>query len=154
MFYRDSLLGEEFAGDAFVCEPVHNLVSRRIVSEKDGVFTARRSANEQSSEFLASSDSWFRPVIIRTGPDGALWVADMYRFVIEHPEWIPPEWQAKLNLRAGHSMGSIYRIVRDENTACCGVEGSDAGRTSTDSVKGLRHWFSTKWNEVAPTELF
>ena len=154
MFYRDSLLGEEFAGDAFVCEPVHNLVSRRIVSEKDGVFTARRSANEQSSEFLASSDSWFRPVMIRTGPDGALWVADMYRFVIEHPEWIPPEWQAKLNLRAGHSMGRIYRIVRDENTACCGVEGSDAGRTSTDSVKGLRHWFSTKWNEVAPTELF
>ncbi|MDA0917623.1 MAG: c-type cytochrome [Planctomycetota bacterium] len=154
MIYRDSLLGEEFAGDAFVCEPVHNLVSRRIISEKDGVFTARRSASEKSSEFLASSDSWFRPVMIRTGPDGALWVADMYRFVIEHPEWIPPEWQQKLNLRAGQNMGRIYRIVRDENTACCGVVGSDAGQTSTDSVKGLRHWFSTKWNEVAPTELF
>ena len=154
MIYRDSLLGEEFAGDAFVCEPVHNLVSRRILSEKDGVFTAKRSANEKSSEFLASSDSWFRPVMIRTGPDGALWVADMYRFVIEHPEWIPPEWQEKLNLRAGHNMGRIYRIVRDENTACCGVVGSAAGQASTDSGERLRHWFSTKWNEIAPTELF
>ena len=153
MVYRDSLLGEEFAGDAFVCEPVHNLVSRRIISEKDGVFTARRSANEASSEFLASSDSWFRPVMIRPGPDGALWVADMYRFVIEHPEWIPPEWQAKLNLQAGNNMGRIYRIVRDENTACCGVASDGATQTSTRSGDRLRDWFSNDWDDIPPDEL-
>ena len=153
IFYRDSLLGEEFAGDAFVCEPVHNLVSRRIISEKDGVFTARRSASEKSSEFLASSDSWFRPVMIRTGPDGGLWVADMYRFVIEHPEWIPPEWQAKLNLQAGNNMGRIYRIVRDENTACCGVAKEDATSTSLSSGDQLRKWFSKNWDEIPPAEL-
>ncbi len=157
MIYRDSLLGEEFAGDAFVCEPVHNLISRRIIFEKDGVFTARRSANEKSSEFLASSDSWFRPVMIRTGPDGALWVADMYRFVIEHPEWIPPEWQAKLNLQAGNNMGRIYRIIRDENTACCGVADEDTKTTSTDaasdSERSQRQRFSKPWNEIAPSDL-
>lgn len=151
--YRDSLLGEEFAGDAFVCEPVHNLISRRILSEKDGVFTARRSANEKSSEFLASSDSWFRPVMIRTGPDGALWVADMYRFVIEHPEWIPPEWQQKLNLQAGNEMGRIYRIVRDENTACCGVASEDSSKPSVESEQTRHQWFSKFWNEIPPKEL-
>jgi putative membrane-bound dehydrogenase-like protein len=153
MIYRDSVLGEEFAGDAFVCEPVHNLVSRRLLSEKDGEFSARRSANETSSEFLASSDSWFRPVMIRTGPDGALWVADMYRFVIEHPEWIPPEWQEKLNLQAGNHMGRIYRIVRDENTACCGVVAKETGPTSSGSVEGLRDWFSTDWDKISPAKL-
>lgn len=155
MIYRDSLLGEEFAGDAFVCEPVHNLISRRIVSETDGVFTARRSANEKSSEFLASSDSWFRPVMIRTGPDGALWVADMYRFVIEHPEWIPPEWQAKLNLQAGNRMGRIYRIVRDENTACCGVADEETKTTAamSDLEQSQRQWFLKSWNKIGPVDL-
>ena len=47
---------------------------------------------------------------VRTGPDGCLWVVDMYRFVIEHPRWIPPEDLAKLDVRAGATMGRIYRI--------------------------------------------
>jgi putative heme-binding domain-containing protein len=45
-----------------------------------------------------------------TGPDGTLWVCDMYRHVIEHPQWIPEAWQARLNLSAGHDRGRIYRI--------------------------------------------
>src|SRR5438309_5848875 len=49
--------------------------------------------------------------MIQTGPDGALWIADMYRHVIEHPEWIPKDWQKKLDLRAGHDKGRIYRVV-------------------------------------------
>ena len=48
--------------------------------------------------------------MLRTGPDGALWVADMYRAVIEHPEYIPVDWQKRLNLRAGDDMGRIYRV--------------------------------------------
>lgn len=109
-FYRDDFLGEEFRGNSFVCEPVHNLVHREIVEPKGLSFTSRRAADEQKSEFLSSSDNWFRPSMVRTGPDGALWVADMYRLVIEHPEWISKEWQAKLDLRAGSDKGRIYRI--------------------------------------------
>lgn len=137
MIYRDSLLGEEFAGDALVCEPVHNLVSRRILTREGTTFSARRSASETDREFLASSDNWFRPVMARTGPDGAIWIADMYRFVIEHPEWIPDEWQQKLNLRAGHRMGRIYRIVRDSNSACCG---SDDTSTVSSEAAARRDW--------------
>jgi putative membrane-bound dehydrogenase-like protein len=110
MIYRDELFGRHFAGNAFVCEPVHNLVHREIVSPKGVTFTSRRAADEQESEFLASSDNWFRPTTVKAGPDGALWIADMYRHVIEHPQWIPDTWQKKLDLRAGHDKGRLYRV--------------------------------------------
>ncbi len=120
--YRDRYLGDEFYGNAFVCEPVHNLVSRLVLTSDGATFKARRAADEQNSEFLASSDNWFRPVMVRTGPDGAVWIADMYRAVIEHPRWIPPEWQRKLDLRAGSDRGRIYRVVRADSApkpTCC-----------------------------------
>jgi len=114
--YRDDLLGADFAGNTFVCEPVHNLIHREVPVEtsdasKGLTLTTRRAVNEEKSEFLAATDNWFRPVMIRTGPDGALYIADMYRQTIEHPEWIPPEWQKRLDLRAGHDKGRIYRVV-------------------------------------------
>lgn len=108
--YRDELFGPGFAGSTFVSEPVHNLVHREIMTSQGTTFTSRRVVDEQQSEFLASTDNWFRPTSIQTGPDGALWVADMYRQVIEHPEWIPKDWQQRLDLRAGHDQGRIYRV--------------------------------------------
>src|SRR5213082_2869242 len=48
--------------------------------------------------------------MLKTGPDGALYLADMYRLVIEHPEWIPPAIQQRLDLRAGADKGRLYRI--------------------------------------------
>src|SRR5262249_43857201 len=75
-----------------------------------GTFTASRAKDEASSEFLASSDGWFRPVQATTGPDGGLWVVDMYRFVIEHPRWLPPQDLPKLDVRAGSGLGRLYRM--------------------------------------------
>lgn len=109
--YRDTLFGSAFVNNTFVCEPVHNLVHREVMQPKGITFQSSRAANEQRSEFLASTDNWFRPTTVRTGPDGTLWVADMYRLVIEHPQWIPKSWQERLDLRAGHDKGRIYRIV-------------------------------------------
>jgi putative membrane-bound dehydrogenase-like protein len=109
--YRDNLFGEDFYGNAFICEPVHNLV-HRLVLKPDGVtFNGARARDEQQSEFLSSRDNWFRPVQARLGPDGALYVVDMYRFVVEHPRWISPERLAKLDVRAGADKGRIYRVV-------------------------------------------
>jgi putative membrane-bound dehydrogenase-like protein len=110
IFYRDTFFGPAFEGNLFVSEPVHNLVHREVMHANGVTFRSTRPADEQRSEFLASSDNWFRPTTIRVGPDGALWVADMYRHVIEHPKWIPQEWQKKLDLRAGSTRGRIYRV--------------------------------------------
>jgi putative membrane-bound dehydrogenase-like protein len=108
--YRDDLLGADFTGNAFICEPVHDMVMRLKLSRKGVTFTGRRAEDNARSEFLASTDNWSRPVQTRTGPDGALWVVDMYRFVIEHPRWIPPDRLAVLDIRAGADMGRIYRV--------------------------------------------
>ena len=109
--YRDDLLGAGYAGNAFTCEPVNNLVHRQILTPSGVTFTSRRDDDELDREFLASTDPWFRPVQARTGPDGALWVVDMYRYVIEHPIWIPPDTLATLDPRAGATMGRIYRVI-------------------------------------------
>ena len=114
MIYRDRLLGDDFYGNSFVCEPVHNLVHREIVSAEGATFTSRRPDSERESEFLASTDNWFRPTMARTGPDGALWISDMYRFVIEHPTWIPLAIQKQVDLRAGEDKGRIYRLYRED----------------------------------------
>ncbi len=113
--FRGEGLDLDHVGNAFVCEPVHNLVHREVMDRSGLTFTSRRAPDEQQSEFLASTDNWFRPVMCRTGPDSALWVVDMYRLVIEHPEWIPKDWQAKLDLRAGHNRGRIYRIYHENH---------------------------------------
>src|SRR5690606_418528 len=111
MIYRDEFLGTGLAGNVFVCEPVHNLVHRQVV-EPDGVtFSSRRAPSEQASEFFASRDNWARFTSVRAGPDGALYIVDMYRLVIEHPEWMPEEWMKQLgDLRAGADKGRIYRV--------------------------------------------
>lgn len=110
MPYRDTLFGEGYRHSIFVCEPANNLVHREVL-EPDGIsFTGHRADDEKDAEFLASEDPWFRPTMARTGPDGCLYVVDMYRLVLEHPEWIPREMQAHMDLRAGEDKGRIYRI--------------------------------------------
>lgn len=111
MVYRDDVIAKEGDAQIFISEPVHNLVHREIMRPDGLSFTSQRSDQEQNSEFLASTDNWFRPTQIKTGPDGALYVADMYRLVIEHPQWIPIEWQRKLDLRAGQDKGRIWRVA-------------------------------------------
>ena len=101
MIYRDEMLGPEFAGNAFFSDGVYNCVSRKIVTPNGVLFTGERADDEQESEFLGSYDPWFRPTTIRTGPDGALWVVDLYRHVIEHPQWINRDLQKTLDLRLG-----------------------------------------------------
>ncbi|MFO0808514.1 MAG: PVC-type heme-binding CxxCH protein [Gemmataceae bacterium] len=108
--YRDDLLGRDVTGDLFCCEPVNHVVTRRKLDARDSTFVGRRAPGEEAAEFLASADPWFRPVQARTGPDGGLYVVDMARSVIEHPQWIPEDELAKVDVRAGSTLGRIYRV--------------------------------------------
>lgn len=110
-FYRDVELGQEFVGDAFTCEPVNQLVHRMKLHPRGATFVGERAPEEAKTEFLSSTDNWFRPVQIRTGPDGALWIVDMYRYVIEHSRWIPKQTLEELDVYAGSTMGRIYRVL-------------------------------------------
>ena len=102
--------GHEMEGAAMICEPVHNLVHRIKLQGNAAALQGERYPQDIQSEWVRSSDPWFRPVRVDTGPDGAVWIADMYRLVIEHPQWIPEAWQARIDLRAGADKGRIYRV--------------------------------------------
>ncbi|WP_353483492.1 PVC-type heme-binding CxxCH protein [Haliscomenobacter sp.] len=93
----------------FVAEPSHNLVHVDRISEKGAAFNASRILVEK--EFLASKDAWFRPVNFYIGPDGALYVVDYYRQIIEHPEWMSEEVNKSGALYNGTDKGRIYRIT-------------------------------------------
>jgi putative membrane-bound dehydrogenase-like protein len=108
--YRDDLLGREYQGNLFTCEPVNLLVHRQVLTPSGSSFAGHRAKGEEEREFLASTDPWFRPVQMRTGPDGCIYIVDMYRYVIEHPRWIPPGELAKVDARAGSTLGRIYRV--------------------------------------------
>jgi putative membrane-bound dehydrogenase-like protein len=106
--YNGGLFPQAFRGNTFVCDPANNLVHRDILEPRGTTFTAKRG--HADCEFLASTDTWFRPVNLTIGPDGALYVVDFYREVIETPLSLPDDIKKKLNLQS-RGRGRIWRIV-------------------------------------------
>lgn len=120
MVYDDDLLfppGPE--QHAFACEPFHNLVQHAVLTRQGSTFAAAVDTPAGGTDFLASRDRWCRPVMVRAGPDGALWVADMVRLVIEHPDWLPEPARSQLmpRYRRGDDRGRIWRVVRADQPA-------------------------------------
>ncbi|HEY1376390.1 MAG TPA: PVC-type heme-binding CxxCH protein, partial [Gemmataceae bacterium] len=107
--YRGDLLPPPYRGAVFTCEPTGNLVHCETLTPNGATFRSRPPA--EKTEFLASPDDWCRPVFVTSGPDGAMYVVDMDRAVIEHPEWMPPELKNRPDLTWGKHTGRIWRLV-------------------------------------------
>ncbi|MCX6953341.1 MAG: dehydrogenase, partial [Verrucomicrobia bacterium] len=82
LIYRGDAFAPEFYGNAFVAEPAANLVKRNLVTEKNGTLTSTQAYPD--TEFVASTDERFRPVWLTNGPDGALYIIDLYRGILQH----------------------------------------------------------------------
>jgi putative membrane-bound dehydrogenase-like protein len=111
-FYGGENFPKEYYGSIFTGEVAGNLVHRDVVSRTadNSLFTASRGELEKSREFLASKDSWFRPTSFYSGPDGNLYVVDMYRQHIETPVSIPDDLKADMDFHAGNDKGRIYLV--------------------------------------------
>jgi putative membrane-bound dehydrogenase-like protein len=134
VIYTAGLFPEAYQNNSFVCDPANNLVHRDILVPHGATFVAQRA--EANSEFLASTDPWFRPVCLTLGPDGALYVADFYREVIETPLSLPDDIKAKLNLES-RGRGRIWRILPEETRP---THKAALGKASTAQlVKHLAH---------------
>src|SRR5262249_41175223 len=96
-------------GQIFLGEVANNLIHREAVEPEGVTFRARRA--DADAEFVASTDTWFRPVNFVNAPDGTLHVLDMYRETIEHPWSIPDDIRAGLDLPRGADRGRIYRLA-------------------------------------------
>jgi mono/diheme cytochrome c family protein/glucose/arabinose dehydrogenase len=109
-------LGDQFPDDAygniFVPEAGGHLIGRLRLS--GGISPRAQRYYPAGQEILASTNERFRPMSIRTGPDGALYFADMYKGIIEHVIFMAPYIADQIkerNLAAGNDMGRIYRLV-------------------------------------------
>lgn len=115
--YRGDAFPAGHRGNLFVCEPTGHLVHREVIRPAGVTFAATPAVGvddqqgEATVEFFASRDEWCTPVSLEVGPDGGLYVVDMYRAVIEHPEWMPDELRERPDLALGSDHGRIYRIV-------------------------------------------
>lgn len=107
-WYSGGAFPEEYNDVVFVAEPVHNLIQANYIEPKGATFSSKPLLDK--TEFLASKDSWFRPVFSYIGPDGALYVVDYYRKIIEHPEWMADEVNESGAFYEGTDKGRIYRI--------------------------------------------
>ena len=107
--WRGDALPLDYQSGAFSCDPTGNLVHFDRLENNGATFAARRVRDKV--EFLATPDSWFRPVFLSHGPDGALYVVDMYRKTIEHPDYLPVEIRKHTDFESGKTMGRIWRVV-------------------------------------------
>ncbi len=123
--YRGELLGERYRGNAFVCEPLTNLVHRRALEPAGVTFVARRT--DPAKEFLASTDPWCHPVNLATGPDGAFYLVDFYRQWVEHPQFVPEAMRKAIDWRKGSRHGRIWRIRRRDAKPAAPVRLANAG---------------------------
>nr|WKN36951.1 c-type cytochrome [Tunicatimonas sp. TK19036] len=137
-WYQGGLFPEEYQQVTFVAEPVHNLIHADVIKDDGATFKAERLLEEK--EFLASTDSWFRPVNFYVGPDGALYLLDYYRQIIEHPEWMSEEVNQSGALYNGTEKGRIYRIVPEGKKLDKFLDQLSVGKaTNEELVKLLTH---------------
>lgn len=107
--YRGDAWPAEYRGHVFVGEVANNLIFRARL-EPNGVSLSALRA-DPNVEFLASADTWFRPVQMANGPDGALYVVDMYRHLIQGAAFLTPAIVKHLDVGAGFDKGRLYRVV-------------------------------------------
>ena len=129
--YNGKLFPEQYYGNVFTGDVAGNLVHRDLLVPlpNSPTFVARRAADEAGREFLVTADSWFRPASFSVGPEGALYVVDMYRQHIETPLSIPEDLKADMDFYNGAEMGRIYRISPVDTTAARVHPNLDASTT-------------------------
>ncbi|RIW15236.1 dehydrogenase [Algoriphagus lacus] len=135
--YRSHLFPEEYFGNIFVMENAGNLVKRNVVTEK-GILLEAHDPNP-GKEFMASTDERFRPVNATVGPDGGLYIADMYQGIVQHGSYMTPylqEQTKKRGLDAPGHMGRIWRVVPK------GVDPASPPKLSQASTEELVEYLS------------
>lgn len=154
LIYRADALPEAYRGNYFVCDPANNLVHRSLLERRGAEYVARRAPENEASEFLASADQWFRPMNLSIGPDGAIYIVDMYREIIEDFSAIPRFLQQQYaeSLVAGQDHGRVWRLSwQGERSASAATNFPRLDAASSGQLELVKlldhpnHW----WRETA-----
>ena len=107
--YRGHAYPEKYQGSFIIGANTANLIHRRLLVPEGVTFTSERGEPE-NTEFVRSTDNWFRPVNSLNAPDGTLYVLDMAREVIEGTH-VPGRVMKHLDFTSGRDRGRIYRLA-------------------------------------------
>ena len=140
--YRGDRLPAELYGNVFLPEPVGRLIRRATVEVKDGITVVTNPYEAQQSEFLRSTDPLFRPLNMTTGPDGCLYIVDMYRGIIQEGNWVKPGSYLRgaiepTGMQSNVSHGRIWRLVHKDHKP--GPQPEMLSQTSAQLVQYLAH---------------
>ncbi len=114
--YRGDALPKDMEGDYILPEPVGRLIRRARFTDDHGMRVLNNVYGE--NEFIASTDPNFRPVYTATGPDGCLYICDLYHGIIQESNWtkegsfLRPQI-VSYGLDKNVNGGRIYRLVHD-----------------------------------------
>ncbi|PAW62871.1 MAG: hypothetical protein B9S37_00395 [Verrucomicrobiia bacterium Tous-C3TDCM] len=138
--FRGDRLPAELIGNVFLPEPVGRLIRRSVVSDVDGI--TQLSNPHPQSEFIRSSDLCFRPLNMTTGPDGCLYIVDMYRGIIQEGNWVREgSYLRKVVEQYGFQnnvgRGRVWRIVHKDFKP--GPQPKMLEETPAQLVKYLEH---------------
>jgi len=147
--YLGDAFPREYVGNVLTGDVSGNLIHRDVLKPDGATFSASRAQDQV--EFLASTDVWFRPCHFANAPDGALYVTDIYRNVIETPESIPEEIRKKIDFYKGDTMGRIYRIVPNKPLRTGNLKPGLGKLSSADLVKHLAN--SNGWHRFTAHRL-
>jgi len=111
LVYRADQFPPDYRGNHFSCECAYNLILRCRLEPSGASYTASRA--DSNVEFLTSTEQWFRPVNLALGPEGALYIVDMYREIIEDYSAIPRYLQQQYGLIEGHDRGRLWRVLHE-----------------------------------------
>ena len=130
-----------YYGNVFTGDVAGNLVHRDILVPLDErpTFVAQRDEGERDREFLTSTDPWFRPASFVVGPDGFIYMVDMYRQHIETPLSIPEDLKADMDFLNGSDRGRIYRIMPEKVEGKISTEPRLGDAASEELVALLGH---------------
>lgn len=115
--YRGNMLPADTYGDLFIPEPVGRIIRRAKVTNVNGEITLRNAYDKQ--EFIGSTDINFRPVNTATGPDGSMYIVDMYHGIIQESNWTRKGTFLRnrienKDLQKNIGRGRIFRLVHDD----------------------------------------
>lgn len=138
--FRGDRMPADFYGDLIICEPVGRLIRRAKVTNDRGRIVVSNAYDQ--TEFIRARDPNFRPVNSATGPDGCLYIVDMYRGIIQEGNWVregsylrPVVQEYELEKNIGR--GRIFRI--DHETTERGPRPRMLDETPAELVRHLSH---------------
>ena len=116
-------------GDLLFAEPVGRLIRRAKIVKTDGLTQLRNAY--PGSEFILGTDPLFRPVNMKTGPDGLVYITDMYHGIIQEAQWTPRGSYLRAKIEQHQldkitSYGRVWRLRFDGLPAVPATDSSPA----------------------------